>query len=181
MNKTLLITLTFLFVGLHIKVQTKPAEKVESDFFKNLYQINEWYYRSEQPSKKGFAELEEAGVKTIINLRRLKDDRRKARNTNLQLEHIPLKTKVITENDIIEVLKRIDDAKKPVLVHCWHGSDRTGIITAVYRIVFENWTKSQAIKEFRQPEFGYHENWYPNLLGLINNLNVERVKAALNL
>ena len=157
------------------------AEKVNSKYFKNLYKINDSLYRSEQPSKKGFKELEAAGVKTIVNLRRLKDDNQKAKNTNLKLEHIRLTTKKITEEDIIKVLKTIHKSKKPVLVHCWHGSDRTGITTAAYRIVFENWTKEQAIAEYRRPEFGYHEKWHPNLLDILNNLDVERLKAELGI
>jgi hypothetical protein len=35
------------------------AQKIDSNHFKRLYQINDSIYRSEQPSKKGFKELEE--------------------------------------------------------------------------------------------------------------------------
>ena len=58
--------------------QDKKIEKVESENFKRLYKVSDSMYRSEQPSKKGFTELEEKGVKTILNLRRLKGDNRKA-------------------------------------------------------------------------------------------------------
>ena len=179
--KKIVLLLTLIVIPLiSLAAQETKAEKVNSSYFKNLYKINDSLYRSEQPSKKGFRELKASGVKTIVNLRRLKDDNRKARGTGLTLEHIRLKTAKITERDIINVLKTIKEAEKPVLVHCWHGSDRTGVTTAAYRIVFEGWPKEKAIEEFRQPEFGYHEKWYPNLLDILKNLDVENIKKELN-
>lgn len=175
--------LFLLFVGFSFvfpsNAQSTSAEKIEMKTFKNLYKINDSVYRSEQPSKKGFALLEQEGLVTILNLRRNKDDECKARKTNLTLEHIRLKSKEINESDILNVLRTLKDAKKPILIHCWHGSDRTGVITAAYRIIFENWSKEAAIAEFRRPEFGYHEKWYPNLLDVLNDLDVERIRKEL--
>jgi protein tyrosine/serine phosphatase len=34
--------------------------------------------------------------------------------------------------------------EKPILVHCLGGSDRTGIMIALYRIRFQQWTKARA-------------------------------------
>ncbi|NRD20368.1 tyrosine-protein phosphatase [Winogradskyella eckloniae] len=156
-------------------------KEIDSNFFDNLYQINDSIYRSEQPNKQGFKELESSGVKTIVNLRRLRNDNKKAVNTDLQLEHIPLATKYVTEDDIIEVLQVMNSAEKPLLVHCWHGSDRTGVIIASYRIIFENWTKEDAINEFKIREFGYHKKKYPNLISLLENLDIENIKKELKL
>ncbi|WP_422104444.1 tyrosine-protein phosphatase [Winogradskyella sp.] len=170
-----------LFFAIHPVAQENNAKAITSKHFKRLYKVSDSVYRSEQPSKKGFTELEAIGVKTILNLRRLKDDNRKAKHTNLVLEHIRLKSKTVDQEDIINALKVIRDAEKPVLIHCWHGSDRTGVITAAYRIIFQDWTKEAAINELRQPEFGYHENWYPNLMELLNDLNIEQIKTELGI
>ncbi|KGL63420.1 protein tyrosine/serine phosphatase [Polaribacter sp. Hel1_85] len=137
-------------------------------------------YRSEQPSKKGFKELELMGVKTILNLRRLKNNKKKAKNFNFNLVHIPLKTKELNEKDILNILHVIKDSKQPVLVHCWHGSDRTGSIIAAYRMVIENWSKEKAIKEFQKKNLGYHYKMYPNLLVLLENLDIQKLKKQLN-
>lgn len=161
--------------------QNRTVELQNSKHFKRLYKVSDEMYRSEQPSKKGFMELEAIGVKTILNLRRNKDDNKKAGHTSLVLKHIRLKSKEITEGNILEVLRVLKSADKPVLMHCWHGSDRTGIMTAAYRIIFENWTKAEAIEEFRLPEFGYHENWYPNLLEVLNDMDVEAIRTELGL
>ncbi|MEM6684623.1 MAG: tyrosine-protein phosphatase [Bacteroidota bacterium] len=171
-----------MLLSFHICVgQSNPAEKVPLKTFKKLYKINDSIYRSEQPSRKGFQLLEEKGLVSILNLRRLKDDNGKAKKTDLTLIHIRLKTKAIDEDEILQVLKAIKNAKKPLLIHCWHGSDRTGITTAAYRIVFENWTKEAAIAEFRKPEFGYHEKWYPHLVTLLENLDVARFRKELGI
>lgn len=125
--------------------------------------------------------MEALGINTSITFRRNKDDLKKARGTGLKLVHIPLKTSELTEDDLIKALRAIKVAKKPVLVHCWHGSDRTGAIMAAYRVVFENWSKKDAISELRRPELGYHENWYPNVIDLISDLNERQIAKDLGL
>ena len=180
-NKTCIFVILFLTFGTHAFGQKTKAEMVHSGSFKRLYRINDSIYRSEQPKNKGFIELENNGLRTVLNLRRSKDDIKKARHTDLILEHIRLKSKAINENDILEVLKVIKSAKKPILIHCWHGSDRTGVAIAAYRMIFENWSAEEAIEEFRSPEFGYHENWYPNLIELLNGLNIEKLRYELGL
>lgn len=158
--------------------QDIPLKKVTSKHFKNLYQVNNGLYRSEQPSKKGFKAIEAMGVKTILNLRRLRDDKKKAKGFNFKLIHQPIKTKALNENDILKALKVITNSES-VLVHCWHGSDRTGTIIAAYRMVVENWTKTQAIEEFQREELGYHHNMYPHLLELLKNLDIEKMRRDL--
>jgi len=87
----------------------------------------------------------------------------------------------ITQDQLIEALAIIRDAKGPLLVHCWHGSDRTGAVIAAYRIVFQNWTKEQALDELKNGGFGYHAKIYPNIVDLINGLDVKTICLKLNL
>ncbi|MEM9647998.1 MAG: dual specificity protein phosphatase family protein [Bacteroidota bacterium] len=161
--------------------QNPKLEKVDSNRFKRLYQLNDTIFRSEQPNRRGFKELEALGLKTSINFRRNKKDTRKASGTGIQLIHIPLKTAELTEGQLLNALRAIQIAEKPVLVHCWHGSDRTGAIMAAYRIIFEDWSKEEAIQELRKPELGYHEKWYPNVIELISNLDEKRIRKELGL
>jgi len=175
-----------LFIGYllsfgFINAQASDNLKFNSKRFHNLFALNDSVYRSEQPNKKAFKELENFGFKTIINFRRIKIDERKAKNTNLKLVNLPMRSSELTETKIVEALKTINEAEKPVLLHCWHGSDRTGIIVAAYRIVFEKWSKEDAVSEFRIKEFGYHENWYPNLIELLENLNTEDIRKELGI
>ncbi len=51
-------------------------------------------------------------------------------------------------------------AAGPTFVGCQHGEDRTGLITAIYRVKVEGWPKKLAWKEMRRHHF------HPWLLGL---------------
>ena len=87
----------------------------------------------------------------------------------------------LTIDDLVSGLRLLRDAPKPVLVHCWHGSDRTGSLVAAYRIVFQDWTREAALDELRHGGFGYHERWFPNIIKLFEALDPaelrRRVKA----
>jgi protein tyrosine/serine phosphatase len=85
----------------------------------------------------------------------------------------------VTVKDIENCLRIIESSPKPVLVHCWHGSDRTGIIVAAYRIVYEGWSVDEAEKEFRDDTYGHHEFWYKNLVSLLRHTDWEAVKKRL--
>ena len=176
-----LFTSFLVFSFVLVSQEKVSAKKVESKYFKRLYQINDSVYRSDQPNRKGFRELEAKGINSVINFRRNVRDDKRARDTKLRLEHFPLKTSELSEEQIVSALKLVQAAEKPVLIHCWHGSDRTGAIAAAYRIVFEGWEKEKAIAELRRDEFGYHENWYPNVVDLLKNLNVEEIRDVLGI
>ncbi|MEM6863740.1 MAG: dual specificity protein phosphatase family protein [Bacteroidota bacterium] len=176
-----LFTSFLVFSFVLVSQETVSAKKVESKYFKRLYQINDSVYRSDQPNRKGFRELEAKGINSVINFRRNVRDDKRARDTKLHLEHFPLKTSELSEEQIVSALKLVQAAEKPVLIHCWHGSDRTGAIAAAYRIVFEGWEKEKAIAELRRDEFGYHENWYPNVVDLLKNLNVGEIRNVLGI
>ena len=68
-----------------------------------------------------------------------------------------------------------DPARVPVFVHCSHGADRTGAMTAAYRVVVQGWDKEEAIREMIQGGFGYHTLW-DNLPATIRKLDVPALK-----
>lgn len=92
---------------------------------------------------------------------------------------IPLNTGKITEQDLIRILTVIRDAPKPLLIHCWHGSDRTGCAVAAYRIVFENWSVEDAITELMKPEYGHHKAIYKNIPALLRTADWKRIKKII--
>jgi protein tyrosine/serine phosphatase len=53
------------------------------------------------------------------------------------------------------IIASIEALDKPVLVHCEHGEDRTGLIVAAYRVRVSGWDKSKAMAEALH--FGYRK------------------------
>ncbi len=41
---------------------------------------------------------------------------------------------------VMNILQQAKQKNQKVLIHCYHGSDRTGASVAMYRIIFEDWT-----------------------------------------
>jgi hypothetical protein len=49
-------------------------------------------------------------------------------------------------------------------VQCLHGTDRTGMAIASYRILQQLWTPKEAIKEMRKNGFNWMLFWWPSIL-----------------
>ncbi len=77
--------------------------------------------------------------------------------------------------NIVDALCAIENAEKPVLVHCLHGSDRTGGVVAAYRMI-DGWTKEKALEEFQLKHFGCNSKWFPNILELLRSIDVVNLK-----
>ena len=152
----------------------------------NLHRVNSSLYRSAQPSKEGFVSLgtqaslanADRPIKTVVSLRAFNDDAPLVpASSALRLEQIRFKTWHPENEDVVKFLRiATTPALQPVLVHCQHGSDRTGTMVAIYRIAFEGWTKAQATDEMINGGFGFHPMWQ-NLLLYIEELDVNAVKA----
>lgn len=149
---------------------------IELGDLKNLHKVDENLYRSEQPQTKDFIELEKLGIKTVINLRNRFSNHHELKKSTLNDVEIPINSWKINYLHLIGALKLIEASAKPVLVHCLHGADRTGCVVACYRMVFCNWTKEDAVKEFLSPEFGYHDGWFPRMLKLLEEIDVDKLR-----
>lgn len=160
-----------------VTAQHPVAEKIilQNSKLDNLYQFDEGVYRSEQPSKKDFRALEAYGIKEVLSLRRFHSDDDEAEGTNIKLHRLKTHAHSISEKQVIEALKIIKDRQGPILIHCRHGSDRTGAVLAMYRIVFQNYTKEQAIEEMKEGGFGFHKI-YRNIVRLINKADIDEIK-----
>ena len=73
----------------------------------------------------------------------------------------PLHADRVDDADVLQALRSIREAqlRGPVLIHCKHGQNRTGLIAAMYRIVYQGWSKQQAIAEMRGAGFGGQERF----------------------
>ncbi len=138
----------------------------------NLHKVSSTLYRSAQPSADGMKNLAALGIKTVINLRSFHSDRGKLGDTGLGYEHIFMKTWHPEHEDVVRFLRiAADPLKAPVLVHCQHGADRTGVMVALYRIAVQNWSKEEAAREMVEGGYGFHSVW-TNLVPWLEELDI---------
>jgi len=132
-----------------------PAVHIE-----NFGRVNEHYYRGAQPTGRDFADLAKLGVKTTIDLTNGEDEdggeQGLAESAGLKFFKIAMNTRVVpTAAQIATFLSIVDDpANQPVYVHCVGGRHRTGVMTAIYRMLEEKWTPDRAFQEMKTYKFG---------------------------
>jgi len=116
-------------------------------------------FRSAQPDLRGLRAVRERGVRTVVVLRTSipRDERSAAAELGLELVHIPMDgTKLPSIEEVDRALAVVLDAsKRPVLVHCAHGEERTGAVIAAYRVVVEGWNPAAAEAEAVELGFGF--------------------------
>ena len=142
----------------------------------NLYKVTDYLYRSGQPTEEGMKNLKKLGIKTIINLRPLYFDSDKVSETGLLVEELSVKVWHVEDADVIKVLRIIRKRENsPFLIHCSNGSDRTGVMIAMFRVVEQGWTKEEAIQEMVNGGYGFHRIWF-RIVGYVEHADVERIR-----
>lgn len=159
----------------------KWAATVAIDGLPNLHKVSDSLYRCAQPTEAGMENAGKLGIRTVLSLRAFHSDRTAMRRTAMGYDRISFKTWHPEEEDVVRFLKIVTDpARTPVLVHCQHGADRTGTMSAIYRIVVQGWTKEDAVAEMTGGGFGFHPIW-KNLPPWIMALDVNALRAKAGL
>lgn len=137
--------------------QQQWASPVDKGF--NLYRMTPWLYRSALPDGNDVATLKAANVRTVVSFIK-DDDKQWIGNAQMSTVSIPLHADRVTDADVIRVLHVLEDAQKngSVLIHCKHGRDRTGLMAAMYRMVIQGWSKTEALNEMRSGGYGDPQN-----------------------
>ena len=147
----------------------------------NFYKISDTLYRSEQPNIELTPLLKQYDIQKVITLRSRNQTQELLNTHGIDVIHHPIHTWALSREDLLAVMQHIQQAEKSqqkVLIHCYHGSDRTGANVAMYRIVFQNWTIDDAVKEMKHGGYGFHAIWI-NIEKLFTSENVDWIKAEL--
>jgi tyrosine-protein phosphatase SIW14 len=163
------------------ELKTRPkdwAQPVKGSSLENFYRVSDELYRSKQPEPSDISDLKAAGIKSVLSLRDHHKDDREFDKSGIKTLCYEMEAGSVSTEDLIAALKLIQTAPKPILVHCWHGSDRTGFVVAGYRMVFMGWDAEKAIEELRSGGFGYHERTYPKIIKILRQLNINDVRQA---
>ena len=159
----------------------RSAQPISLPGTKNLYKVSDTLYRSAQPDAEGFRNLKELGIVTVVNLRSYHSDRDEIGDTGLGYEHLYMKAWHPERKELMAFLRIATDPKRqPVLVHCQHGSDRTGAMVAAYRIVVQGWEKKDAVAELTSEQYGFHKVW-KNLPSWVLEFDVNAIREELGI
>lgn len=155
------------------------AEPIQLEGVPNLHRISETLYRSEQPTAEGFRNLEKLGIRTVINLRYFNDDEQEARGTALNLRRVKILTWRAGDRHVVEVMRMLrEEENGPFLIHCQHGADRTGLMSAMYRILEQDWTREEALAELVDGGYGFHKMW-KNIKRYVSEVDPEKLRALI--
>ena len=75
---------------------------------------------------------------------------------------------------MIQALRIIKNRKAPIVFHCHHGSDRTGLFVR-FIVSFSECSKEDAIHEMTEGGYGFHRI-YKNIIRRIKEANVEQIR-----
>ena len=148
----------------------------------NFYQVSADVFRSEQPNAEMIKQLQANDIDVVINLRSRDHDPKQLNADQFNLVHIPIHTWAMSREDLLAVMRQIQLAKvqhQKVLIHCYHGSDRTGASIAMYRIIFEKWKIEDALQEMKYGGYGFHPIWQ-NIENLFSPENVKWIQEQLS-
>ncbi|MCI0674343.1 MAG: dual specificity protein phosphatase family protein [Phycisphaerales bacterium] len=143
---------------------------------RNFRRVSDDLFCGAQPTAKGIRRLSEIGIKSVLNLRT--GNERGPNDEAVALRHffIPMSAWDARDEQVIEFLRLVNDRDNlPMFVHCQHGSDRTGLLCAMYRVAVQGWTKEQAIDEMTRGGFGFN-SLCAGLVEYIRDANVEDLR-----
>lgn len=182
-----ILTLSFMVSGC-ITTPSLPKEQRPTHWAKelnraeNFYQISADVFRSEQPDVNLVPQLKQNRIDVVINLRSRDLDSTQLKDQNLKLIHIPINTWSINREDLLQVMFEIQQAKafeQKILIHCYHGSDRTGASIAMYRIIFEDRSTQNALDEMKYGGYGFHPIWI-NIEKIFTPENIKWIREQLS-
>jgi protein tyrosine/serine phosphatase len=121
-------------------------------------------WRGAKPDKDDAAWLIQQGVRTIVNLELILDDKcafgqatvDDANNYEVgyfrihDWEPLRILAPSIVDDHVAHFLAIVSQQPKPVYVHCRYGENRTGVMVAAYRVLIEGVSNEEAIEEMRR-------------------------------
>lgn len=137
--------------------------------------------RGGDPREEGLQYLHDHGYKTIVSF--LVDEAESAYvvNSGMRWIHIPMRSGLFsaqppTDEQVSRFLSVVKDSSQyPVFIHCHAGKDRTGAMSAIYRMDACGWTADEAVDEMKA--FGFSSR-YKRLLKYVQGYSGRRVASS---
>lgn len=144
----------------HLPMDAHTSERIYNlPGLSNVGRIAPGVYRGAQPGADGYATLKKMGIRTVIDFRTTENDKQQVEKAGMRSISVPIE---MSRDGLREKVDRVvalmaDPANQPVFIHCRHGQDRTGIVSAAYRMKVEGWSLKDAETEMQA--FGFNDVW----------------------
>jgi tyrosine-protein phosphatase SIW14 len=134
---------------------TNSEHSVSVSGVPDFAQVTPTFYRGGQPTRQGFENLREMGIKVVVDLRGdRKSDRQLVHQLGIEYVAIPWHCPFPHDETFARFLTLMRaNASRKVFVHCRLGDDRVGMMVAAYRMAEQGWTAEQAMKEMKASGF----------------------------
>ena len=140
--------------------------------YPNIHSIDKQMYRSSQPSPKQLKLFKKKyGLKTIINLRGENGlsayslEKEACLKLNLELVNFRAYSRNPPESEEIKILISLfNNIEYPALMHCKSGSDRTGVVATLYRILYLKESVEEAFKKELHWKYGHIKSSHTGVL-----------------
>jgi len=115
--------------------------------------------RGGEPGDEGLRYLKDRGYRTIVSFLTNEAESARVVGSGMQYVHIPMRSGPFsaqppTEAQVRQLLSVVGDSTRyPVFIHCHAGKDRTGAMSAIYRMEMCGWTADEAVDEMKA--FGF--------------------------
>ncbi|MBB4813140.1 MULTISPECIES: dual specificity protein phosphatase family protein [Pseudomonas] len=153
------------------------AQPIDTHY--NLHQMTPTLYRSGLPDSGALPLLEKLKIGTVINFLP-ESDATWLKTADIKQVQLTYRTNHVDDSDVLAALRAIQQAESngPVLMHCKHGSDRTGLMAAMYRVVIQGWSKEDALNEMTLGGFG-NSNGFKDGVRYMMRADVGKLRTAL--
>jgi protein tyrosine phosphatase (PTP) superfamily phosphohydrolase (DUF442 family) len=154
-------------LNVEVRSDVEPLDDTSGEVAATLplfHRTDENYVRGSQPLRGGIGTLSRLGIKTIVDLRSsydyTDDVREAAEIASLRYERVPMSVwNPPTDDEANKFVSIVSDpARGPYFVFCADGLNRTGEMTAIYRIAHDNWNVEKALDE--ADELGFNPYYY---------------------
>ncbi|MGC2396853.1 MAG: tyrosine-protein phosphatase [Rhodomicrobium sp.] len=122
--------------------------------YANRHQIAPGVWRSAQPSPAQIAYLARSGIKTIVNLRGVRDcgsyrlQVEACRRHGINLINFQLQSRMVPPASVIHEAKKLfQEIEYPALFHCKSGADRAGLMSALLLYMKEGKPLKEAVRQ----------------------------------
>jgi tyrosine-protein phosphatase SIW14 len=143
---------------------TVASAWADSQNVPNFQKVNDQVYRGAQPTDRGFQDLAQLGIRTVVDLRDIgehsqADEQKIVTGLGMRYVSIPMHGLSTPESTKVAAVQALfnDTNSGPVFVHCKRGADRTGMVIAVYRISHDGWDNKKALSEAKSNGMSFFE------------------------